>query len=184
MFASRGGDWRNGFEYAWQAHAPEPDEGPGVTSRPNSPPASGQGRGTGSSTQPSPPKPTARVAYVPRGPARAVVDHNGRLVDRFSTAEARWWQWTMLGTGIAGSQRARVASGRRTAPRNVRGAVRQVQEQAGASRCKCWALPHPEPDWPAAPGYRHPTGSVPRHALIRAPPLPQSVTGGGAISSL
>jgi hypothetical protein len=29
MFVSMPGDWRNGFEYAWQ----EPDEGPGLTWR-------------------------------------------------------------------------------------------------------------------------------------------------------
>jgi hypothetical protein len=28
-----GGDWRQGFEYAWQTPDPEPDEGPGLTSR-------------------------------------------------------------------------------------------------------------------------------------------------------
>jgi hypothetical protein len=28
-----GGDWREGFEYAWQAADPEPDEGPGLTWR-------------------------------------------------------------------------------------------------------------------------------------------------------
>jgi hypothetical protein len=28
-----GGDWRRGFEYAWQAPDPEPDEGPGLTWR-------------------------------------------------------------------------------------------------------------------------------------------------------
>jgi hypothetical protein len=28
-----GGDWRSGFEYAWQAPDPEPDEGPGLTWR-------------------------------------------------------------------------------------------------------------------------------------------------------
>jgi hypothetical protein len=28
-----GGDWRAGFEYAWQAPDPEPDEGPGLTWR-------------------------------------------------------------------------------------------------------------------------------------------------------
>jgi hypothetical protein len=33
MFACVGGDWRRGFEYAWQAPDPEPDEGPGLTWR-------------------------------------------------------------------------------------------------------------------------------------------------------
>jgi hypothetical protein len=28
-----GGDWRDGFEYAWQAPDPEPHEGPGLTWR-------------------------------------------------------------------------------------------------------------------------------------------------------
>jgi hypothetical protein len=28
-----GGDWRSGFEYAWQEPDPEPDEGPGLTWR-------------------------------------------------------------------------------------------------------------------------------------------------------
>jgi hypothetical protein len=28
-----GGDWRDGFEYAWQTPDPEPDEGPGLTWR-------------------------------------------------------------------------------------------------------------------------------------------------------
>jgi len=28
-----GGGWRDGFEYAWQAPDPEPDEGPGLTWR-------------------------------------------------------------------------------------------------------------------------------------------------------
>jgi hypothetical protein len=28
-----GGDWRRGFEYAWQQPDPEPDEGPGLTWR-------------------------------------------------------------------------------------------------------------------------------------------------------
>jgi hypothetical protein len=28
-----GGDWRRGFEYAWQEPNPEPDEGPGLTWR-------------------------------------------------------------------------------------------------------------------------------------------------------
>jgi hypothetical protein len=28
-----GGDWRDGFEFAWQAPDPEPDEGPGLTWR-------------------------------------------------------------------------------------------------------------------------------------------------------
>jgi hypothetical protein len=28
-----GGDWRDGFEYAWQEPDPEPDEGPGLTWR-------------------------------------------------------------------------------------------------------------------------------------------------------
>jgi hypothetical protein len=28
-----GGDWRDRFEYAWQAPDPEPDEGPGLTWR-------------------------------------------------------------------------------------------------------------------------------------------------------
>jgi hypothetical protein len=27
------GDWRHGFDYAWQTPAPEPDEGPGLTWR-------------------------------------------------------------------------------------------------------------------------------------------------------
>jgi hypothetical protein len=38
MFVSVGGDWRRGFDYAWQEPDPEPDEGPGLTWR-NSPPA-------------------------------------------------------------------------------------------------------------------------------------------------
>jgi hypothetical protein len=42
-------DWRHGFDYAWQTPAPEPDEGPGLTWRQLTP-ATGQGRGTGSST--------------------------------------------------------------------------------------------------------------------------------------
>ena len=33
MFVCVGGDWRRGFEYAWQAPDPEPDEGPGLTWR-------------------------------------------------------------------------------------------------------------------------------------------------------
>jgi hypothetical protein len=33
MFVYMGGDWRSGFEYAWQARDPEPDEGPGLTWR-------------------------------------------------------------------------------------------------------------------------------------------------------
>jgi hypothetical protein len=33
MFVSVGGDWRDGFEYAWQAPDPEPDEGSGLTWR-------------------------------------------------------------------------------------------------------------------------------------------------------
>jgi hypothetical protein len=28
-----GGDWRRGFDYAWQATDPDPDEGPGLTWR-------------------------------------------------------------------------------------------------------------------------------------------------------
>jgi hypothetical protein len=28
-----GGDWRDGFQYAWQTPHPEPDEGPGLTWR-------------------------------------------------------------------------------------------------------------------------------------------------------
>jgi hypothetical protein len=32
-FVSMGGDWRRGFEFAWQAPGPEPDEGPGLTWR-------------------------------------------------------------------------------------------------------------------------------------------------------
>jgi hypothetical protein len=32
-----GGDWRDGFEYAWQEPAPERDEGPGLTWRQLSP---------------------------------------------------------------------------------------------------------------------------------------------------
>jgi hypothetical protein len=28
MFVYVGGDWRDGFEYAWQTPDPEPDEGP------------------------------------------------------------------------------------------------------------------------------------------------------------
>jgi hypothetical protein len=31
------GDWRDGFEYAWQTPDPEPDEGPGLTWRQLSP---------------------------------------------------------------------------------------------------------------------------------------------------
>jgi hypothetical protein len=33
MFVCVGGDWRRGFEYAWQEPDPEPDEGPGLTWR-------------------------------------------------------------------------------------------------------------------------------------------------------
>jgi hypothetical protein len=33
MFVCVGGDWRDGFEYAWQAPDPEPDEGPGLVWR-------------------------------------------------------------------------------------------------------------------------------------------------------
>jgi len=33
MFVYVGGDWRRGFEYAWQAPDPEPGEGPGLTGR-------------------------------------------------------------------------------------------------------------------------------------------------------
>jgi hypothetical protein len=33
MFVYVGGDWRRGFEYAWQTPEPEPDEGPGLTWR-------------------------------------------------------------------------------------------------------------------------------------------------------
>jgi len=33
MFGYMGGDWRRGFEYAWRAPDPEPDEGPGLTWR-------------------------------------------------------------------------------------------------------------------------------------------------------
>jgi hypothetical protein len=33
MFVAVGGDWRDGFEYAWQTPDPEPDEGPGLTWR-------------------------------------------------------------------------------------------------------------------------------------------------------
>jgi hypothetical protein len=33
MFVYVGGDWRSGFEYAWQEPDPEPDEGPGLTWR-------------------------------------------------------------------------------------------------------------------------------------------------------
>ena len=32
-----GGDWRRGFDYAWQAPDPEPDEGPGLTWRQRTP---------------------------------------------------------------------------------------------------------------------------------------------------
>jgi hypothetical protein len=33
MFVCVDGDWRDGFEYAWQAPDPEPDEGPYLTWR-------------------------------------------------------------------------------------------------------------------------------------------------------
>jgi hypothetical protein len=33
MFVSCPGDWRDGFEYAWQASDPERDKGPGLTWR-------------------------------------------------------------------------------------------------------------------------------------------------------
>jgi hypothetical protein len=33
MFVCAGGNWRDGFEYAWQTPDPEPDQGPGLTWR-------------------------------------------------------------------------------------------------------------------------------------------------------
>jgi hypothetical protein len=33
MFVPMPGDWRDGFDYAWQTPSPEPDEGPGLTWR-------------------------------------------------------------------------------------------------------------------------------------------------------
>jgi hypothetical protein len=79
MFDVTGGDWRNGFEYAWQAHDPEPDEDPGVTWRqtPRQWSGSWNGKLHGTITAEADGRGRLRTS---RGPARAVVDHNGRSV--------------------------------------------------------------------------------------------------------
>jgi hypothetical protein len=74
MFVYVGGDWRDGFEYAWQEPDPEPDEGPGLTRRQLTP-ATGQGRGTASSTEPSPP--TATVGSPTCGLRTRPADRRG-----------------------------------------------------------------------------------------------------------
>ena len=72
------GDWRRGFEYTWQVRDPEPDEGPGLRWR-SSPPGTGQGRGTADPRNPHCRGRWLARVHTPRGPARAVADHNSGL---------------------------------------------------------------------------------------------------------
>jgi hypothetical protein len=88
----RAGDWRRGFEYAWQTPAPQADEGPGLTWRQLTPRHSS---GTSDSKIRGTCHPR-RLGRLPasRGPARPLTHHHRR---RFATVERRSWRPTKCG---------------------------------------------------------------------------------------
>ena len=129
-----GGDWRDGFEYAWQALDPEPDEGPGLTWRQLAPQLVGVVEREAPRDHHRRRRRLARLRAA-RGPARSLAHHHRRpLCDRRGGA-ARYRQ------GMGGA-----VDGAAEATSDVRAENRSLRARPGRSAVPLPAAGHPPPN--------------------------------------